>query len=127
MSVQSFHAVNGQPPVFEQHAEERYQERTPVENPIPMHDAYFKSLRCTIEDDCEARVYPAYDIVFVKRGSVVKTELVADYDRMTVQRAISCEGCGKPFETDLHCPYCGTPLEGQQTDGVIKITFAGGE
>lgn len=127
MTVQSFHAVDGQPPVFAQHAEERYQERTPVENPIPMIEAFHKSLRCTIEDDCEARVYPKYDIIFVKRGAVVKTELVADYDRMTVQRAMWCDEYGKPFKSDLKCPYCGAPIEGHQTDGVINITFAGGE
>lgn len=127
MTVQSFHAVSGQLPVFEPHAEKRYQERTPVENPIPMYEAYHQSLRCTIEDDCEARVYPKYDIIFVKRGAVVKTDLVADYDRMTVQRAIWCADCGKPFKTALRCPYCEKPIEGRQTDGVIEITITGGE
>lgn len=127
MPVQSYHAVSGQPPVFAQHAEERYQERTPVENPIPMLDAYHQSLRCTIEDDCKARVYPEYDIVFVERGSIVKTELIADYDRLTVQRAMKCSECGKPFETALRCPYCDSPIKGSQSDGVVNITIPGGK
>lgn len=127
MSVRSYHAVSGQPPVFAQHAEKRYQERTPVNNPIPIREAYFNSLRCSIEDDCKARVYPEYNILFVERGSVVKTELIADYDRLTVQCAIKCDECEKPFETDLRCPYCDTPIEGHQTDGLIDIHVLGGE
>lgn len=127
MSVNSFHRPDGQPPVFEQHAEERYQERVPVRNPIPIYDAYHRSLRTQIQDDCEARVYPEYDIIFVKRGKVIKTELVADYDRLTVPRAMWCDHCEKPFETDLRCPWCDAKITGSKSDGVINVVQGGGE
>ena len=127
MSTNSIHNLNGQPPVFAEHAEERYNERTPVADPVPILDAYHQSLIAYIEDDCKARLYPPYNILFIKRGQVIKTELVADYDRLSVPCAMWCDECGKPFRSDIRCKWCDSPVEGTVSDGAVTLIQKGGK
>lgn len=113
------------PPIIP-HAEERWQKRTPVNEPVDIGIAWKKTIIVGApEIDCDiARLYQPYDLLIVVREGVIKTVLYADHHRLETEGFIYCVHCDcliDPCKIDRTCTQCDEPITGSRTGGGMTI------
>jgi len=118
-------------PTLRVHTRDRWIERAPVDNPIPLEQAWSDAIKVPnpVSWASEVRLYAPYDVLLAQTWNESDTVLHVDFDRLDTASLIECESCElltDPWLDTDECHWCGAPLTGTRADGRLRIRRAGG-
>lgn len=117
------------PPINRPHAPEMWEERTPAE--ISLEEGW-KAAIPVRAPECNARftrLYAPYNVLFVVRGGLLRTELIND-GRIDTEGLSVCSACDElydPLRASRTCPWCDAVLPDQRTTGGVTLVSGGGQ
>ena len=115
------------PRINRPHAPEMWEARTPAE--ISLEEGW-KAAIPVRAPECNARftrLYAPYDVLFVVRDGLLRTELHSDH-RTDLSGLLPCTACGDPVDPVLteRCPWCDAALD-QLGHGRVQVSRRGSQ
>ncbi|WP_200530886.1 hypothetical protein [Halorubrum sp. LN27] len=117
------------PPINEPHAYEQWEARTPAE--ISLEEGWRAAIPVHAPE-CNAtftRLYAPYNVLFVVRDGLLRTELNNDgrIDTEGLSTCPSCEELIDPLRAEGNCPWCDAVLPNRQTTGGVTLVTGGAQ
>lgn len=115
------------PPINRPHAPDMWEDRTPAE--ISLEEGWKRAIPVRAPE-CNAtftRLYAPYDILFVVRDGLLRTELNND-GRIDLEGLSTCSECNDlydPFRAGGTCPWCDAVLPSRRKTGGVELVVGG--
>jgi len=117
------------PPINQPHAREMWEARTPAKKSL---EEAWRAAIPVRAPECNAtytRLYAPYNMLFVVRDGLLRTELNNDgrIDTEGLSICPCCEELIDPLRAQGHCPWCKATLPSRQTTGGVTLVSGGGQ